>query len=285
MDKNALNLGILLILAMAFFLAATLEFTHGYRAYGVLFTVALMITLSKIRMGRKIRIDSTREVKSKLYAVAGVLIIISDLVYNYTAKDPIKTLDMMTLILGSSLIACSMSSVEVRRFGFFGASMSFSFLVLYRIFYGMFDEYTLMYKYYFIVLPSVNVAKAVGIPIDIVSFDVVRIQGIDFLISSTCSGINSMILLVSLVIGYSFVENLRDVKKIFLIAILAAFVAYVANFLRVSLLYLLDYRYGLELMKMVHVHLGWIIFAINSLLIFYMLSKLTGYVVDVERAG
>ncbi|HJZ23898.1 MAG TPA: archaeosortase C, partial [Candidatus Babeliales bacterium] len=212
MDKKTFNFGVLLLVVATFFLAATIEFAHGSKVLGIIFTFILIITLSKIKIGSKIKADiNTGDKRNKLYAVAGVLIIISVLVYNYTIKDSIGTMDMMAFLLGSSIFACSIKDFKVRKFGIFGAYMSFTFIVLYAILYSMFDNYLYKYNYYFVLIPSVNIAKAMGISLVIDSSDVVRIFGIEknlgLDVGSTCNGINSMFLLVSVVIGFSFSEN------------------------------------------------------------------------------
>jgi archaeosortase C (PEF-CTERM variant) len=281
MDKKTLNFAIQLLLIATFFLAATIEFGHGSIILGIIYAIILIIILSKVKIDWKIREDSNSgDKRFKLYAIAGILIIISVLVYNYTIKDSIGTLDMMTLILGSSIFACSVNNTKVRRFGIFGAYMSFSFLVLYAIIYSIFVDYLIKYNYYFVLVPSVNIANAVGISMVIDPPDVVRIFGVENIglaIGSTCNGVNSMFLLVSLVIGYSFAENILDIKKTLLMALIALLVAYLANILRILILFFVAYRYGLELMLNVHFHAGWIIFSVNAMIFLYILNRLMEY--------
>lgn len=266
---------------VTFFLAATIEFGHGSIILGIIYAIILIIILSKVEINWRIRENSNSgDKRFRLYAIVGILIIISVLVYNYTIKDSIGTLDMMTLMLGSSIFACSMNNTKVRRFGIFGAFMSFSFLILFAIIYGMFVNYLIEYNYFFVLVPSVNIANAIGISMVIDPPDVVRIFGVENIglaIGSTCNGVNSMLLLVSLVIGYSFAENILDIKRTLLIALIAVLIAYLANILRILILFFVAYRYGLELMLNVHFHAGWIIFSVNALIFLYILNSLIEY--------
>jgi len=52
-------------------------------------------------------------------------------------------------------------------------------------------------------------------------------------------------------------------------------VAYIANLIRVSTLYIAGFYYGKEMMYFVHVHLGWIIFVIVVAVLLYVLDKMT----------
>jgi archaeosortase C (PEF-CTERM variant) len=281
MDKKSLNFVIQLLLIVTFFLAATIEFGHGSKVLGIIFAIVFLIILSRVKIESKIKVYSNYYKNNKLYSVAGVLIIFSVLIYNYTIKDSIGTLDMMALILGSSIFTWSMNNFKVRRLGIISAYMSFSFIVLYLILYGMFDDYIIKYNYYFVLVPSVNIANAMGISVYNDSLDIIRIVGfeknIELAIGSTCNGINSMFLLVSLIIGYSFSENIHNFKKTILLVIIAAIVAYLANLIRVLLIFVVAYHYGLELMMTVHVHAGWIIFAVNSMIFLYILNRLMEY--------
>jgi len=49
--------------------------------------------------------------------------------------------------------------------------------------------------------------------------------------------------------------------------------SYFANFLRVSILVLLTYFYGVETMMIFHSHIGWILFAIILLPLMYIFMR------------
>jgi len=183
----------------------------------------------------------------------------------------------MALLFGFSLVARSIDNEQMRTLGTFGMYMSASFIALYLIAYVMLAEYLYQFDHYFVLLPSVYLAKAAGIPIEIVSTEIVRVYGIQenllLKIGGPCSGLYSMFLLIGIVVGFSVTEGFKDVRKILKIAAVAAVVSYIANLIRVSTLYGVAYLYGIDTMLTVHTHLGWILFAVTSVLILYLLSR------------
>jgi len=82
-----------------------------------------------------------------------------------------------------------------------------------------------------------------------------------------------MMLLVGIIVGYAKMERLKDKRRIGILIIVAIVVAYVANLIRVAVLYYVGYNYGIERMMFVHVHLGWIIFVVTSFGIMTLLNR------------
>ena len=79
-------------------------------------------------------------------------------------------------------------------------------------------------------------------------------------INGPYSGLYSMFLLIGIVVGYSRIEKMDIRKTLFILGFTIA-VAYIANLVRVIVLYVTAYMYGQEAMMLVHTHVGWIIFA------------------------
>lgn len=267
MNQNTL----IILLALALFLGTTVEYTYGNKALGMLLFVAAVLLLSRIK------IEKVPVTKSRVYAAAGVLIITADLMHNYLNNSPLRTLDTMVLLLGASQVLRSLSSEHARKLGSFSTYMSLSFITLYIIFYNIFSESIYKFDHYFVMLPSAYVVKALGVPVDIIATETIRMSGIRDLavkIGGPCSGLYSMFLLISIVVGYAVAENLRGVGRMIGIAAAAAVIAYVANLFRVSALLYIGYLYGSAVMMAIHTHLGWIIFAAVSMTIFYALSRI-----------
>ncbi len=236
--------------------------------------VAAIILLSRMDIRRP-----PGDIKPKFYAVIGVSIIIFDAAYNYAGlgRSGINTLDSMILLLGFSLVARSIDNEQGRMLGTFGMYMSATFIPLYLTFYVVFAEYLYKFDHYFVMLPSAYIAKAAGVPLEIVTTEIVRIYGAQenlvLKIGGPCSGLYSMFLLIGIVVGYSATEGISDVRRIIKLAAVAAVVAYTANLIRISTLYGVAYLYGIDIMMTVHVHLGWILFALTSVVILYLLSR------------
>jgi archaeosortase C (PEF-CTERM variant) len=260
---------------MAFFTGATIQFSEGSVLIGVgMFLIALALTT-------KIKLSGTYITKSsKFFVVLGAFIVIADLFYNLKETPPeFGTIDAMTFFLGASFIAYGMS--RYRRMGEFGIYMSATFITLYLVFYTLLpsfnNNFIHYFDHYFVLLPSLAIADAVSnLDIHIVATETVHFKGFEdstVVIGGPCSGLYSMILLIGIIVGYAKMERLTDRRRIFLLVVLAIFVAYIANLIRVAVLYNIGYYYGIEKMMFVHVYLGWIIFIIISFGIMMVLNK------------
>ena len=103
---------LIILLVMAFFTGATIQFSEGSVYIGVaLFLIALALT-SKIRLSGEYITKN-----SKFYIGLGVLIVLADFAYNLKEMNQLGTLDSMTFFLGASFIAYGIS--KYRRIGAF----------------------------------------------------------------------------------------------------------------------------------------------------------------------
>lgn len=255
---------ILILLILALFTGATIEMSEGSIYVGIVLFIAAAILITQIRLS-----GSTVMKRSKLYIIVGSFIVIADIGYNLinSTTTNLGTLDSMALFLGVSLIAYGLKKPQISRMGEFGAYISSIFIVLFLIFYSLFGSLDIdfMHKFdhYLILLPTVAITKLMGIPLEVIATETVRLSGVEemtIVIGGPCSGLYSMFLLIGIVAGYSRIEKIDIQKTMFILGFTIA-VAYVANLVRVIVLYVTAYMYGQETMMMVHTHLGWIIFA------------------------
>ncbi|MHA2218549.1 MAG: archaeosortase C [Candidatus Hodarchaeales archaeon] len=274
MEKKYFNV-VLILVVLSFFLGATVQFSEGSSLVGFSLFILGIILLSRIK------IEASSKIKpghSNIFALAGILIITFDIFYNSIGlgKGGINTLDTMVLLLGASLIGRSSPKGEIRKLGTFGTAMSLSFIILFLTFYVALNNQLYKFDHYFVMLPSAYLVKALGFPIEIVETETLRIGGVDDLvvkIGGPCSGLYSMFLLVGIVMGYSVTEGIDSLKKIAGLTLIAASIAYFGNFVRVSIIYIIGYLYGSEIMMSFHVHLGWILFAGTSITILFLMEK------------
>lgn len=267
---------IIFLLIFALFLGATIEISEGSALLGILLFVIAILLISRIRVGKSYVIK-----RSKLYMFVGALIVAADIAYNLLTHSELGTLDIMTFLLGISLIAYDINNEEIRRMGKFGAYMSATFIALFLFFFSLFNylniDFTHTFDHYFVLLPSVFIINAIGIPIQVISTETVRIQGVEdmsVIIGGPCSGLYSMFLLIGIMVAYTRIEHVER-RKFFALLLISIMVAYIANLIRVSTLYIAGFYYGKEMMYFVHVHLGWIIFVIVVAVLLYVLDKMT----------
>ncbi len=262
------------LLVMAFFTGATIQLSEGSVYVGIiLFLISLALTT-------KIRLSGTYITKSsKIFIVLGVFIVLADVVYNLKAMNQLGTLDSMAFFMGASFIAYGTN--QYRRMGEFGIYMSGTFIVLFLLFYSILpslnNNFIHDFDHYFVLLPSLAIANLFSnMDVHIISTETVHFKGFEdvtVVVGGPCSGLYSMFLLIGIIVGYSRMENLKDKRRIILLIVLAAFVAYISNLVRVAVLYNVGYFYGIEKMMFVHVWLGWIIFLLIAFGFMMLLNK------------
>ncbi len=273
MQNEYKNITIILSV-LALFTGATIELGEGSIIVGMLLFIVAAVLISKINLKGNEIIKG-----SKNYLITGFFIMIADILYNYINQSSIGTIDSMTFFIGTSLIAMSADRKDIKQLGNFGFYISFIFTVLYLIFYSFLGYLNInflhLFDHYFVLMPTVGLLKIIGIPVQIVAIETITLYGAEpmtIVIGGPCSGLYSMFLLIGIVAGYSRIENI-DTHKSLMMLLFAITIAYLANLVRVSILYLTAYFYGLETMSVVHTHLGWIIFAGTAGLIMYILNK------------
>ena len=264
------------LLILALFLGGTIEINEGSKTIGMIYLLIALIAITRIKMGGSSRIKKIKQP----YLLFGLGIVISVILFNLADNSEFRTLDIMTIIFGTSLIAMGIDNNELRRMGQFTAYLSFIFITLYLIFFTLFNilniNFTHVFNHYFILMPVVYILKIINIPVEVIDIETIRIQGVEemsVVIGGPCSGLYSMFLLIGIIVGYAKMEEL-DKKNIVAMLMITIIVAYISNLFRVTTLYLSGFYYGADAMMFVHTHLGWLIFAVVAGILIYLLNKM-----------
>lgn len=272
MTNENRNIAIIL-LVLALFTGATIELREGTPFIGIILFLIAAFLITRIDISK-----SQEYRRSTTLILLGSFIVLADIAFNYSRQNSIGTLDSMAFFLGISLIAAGMNSAQIKRMGQFGAYISAIFIVLFLIFYSLFGalniDFLHIFDHYFVLLPTVALMKLFGIPLEVVAIETVRMSGVEELtivIGGPCSGLYSMFLLIGIVVGYGAVEKIPWKKIMFLLGFAIA-VAYLANLVRVMILYITAYFYGYDAMMTVHTHIGWMIFAAVAGAIMYIMD-------------
>ncbi|OFV68232.1 MAG: archaeosortase C, PEF-CTERM variant [Candidatus Syntrophoarchaeum caldarius] len=272
---------ILFLFIFALFLGATVEISEGSIPLGIFLLLIALALISRIKVGKSHIVP-----ESRLHMLLGVLILVADIAYNILTQSSLGTLDIMTFMLGISLVAYDIKNEEISRMGAFGTYMSTTFLLLFIplfIIFGRLDiAFMHIFDHYFVLLPMVKILNVIGIPVEVLATETVHIPGVEemnVVIGGPCSGLYSMFLLVGIMVGYMKIEQIERHKFYSLLGI-TVIVAYFANLMRVTAICLAAFFYGKEVMYMVHVHLGWIVFVIVVAILLYILNKMA----DVKRS-
>ena len=262
----------IIFLVLALFLGATMEYGHGSKLLGILLFGIAVIAISRMTL------KATHRRTYTWYALIGILIILADIAYNVYNQSELGTLDTMTFLLGISLIASATKRDDLRSMGEFGVYVAITFIALFTFFYGTLGGFIHEFDHYAVLMPSMHLIKLIGISVDVIGTETVCLHApagdITLTIGGPCSGLYSMFLLISVIVGYTITENIRDARRILMLLGITIVIAWIANLLRVSILYLTAYHYGQDVMMTVHTHLGWIIFVVVAWGLLLGLSKI-----------
>jgi len=264
----------IILLVLALFTGATIELSEGSTVVGIVLFVLAALLITRMELTGNEGIKSSRS-----YLLIGGFIVAANLIYNFVNESDIGTLDSMAFFVGASLIAMGTNKKDIRQLGEFGFYISSVFTTLYIIFYSAFVFFNIdflhLFDHYMVLMPTVAIIKVLGIPEEIIATETVILYGAEpmtIVIGGPCSGLYSMFLLIGIVAGYSRIEKM-DAKRSFQLLGFAVLVAYIANLVRVVILYITAYLYGMDTMMMVHTHIGWMIFALTAGLIMYIMNR------------
>lgn len=267
---------VLILLVLALFTGATIEYSEGSVAVGILLFIIAAGFMSRIKLtGKHAAFKS-----SKTYIFSGLFIIAAVVAYNLGTEGSIGTLDSITTMIGASLFAMGTSKKEIRQLGEFGLYISVVFTTLFVIFYPLLGMLKIdlihLFDHYFVLMPTVILLKLINIPVEITAIETITLYGLTetmtIVIGGPCSGLYSMFLLIGIVVAYSRIEKM-SLKKSLIMLMFAVCVAYVANLARIFALYMIAYQYGMKTMMTFHTHLGWMLFAGAAGLIMYILNR------------
>ncbi|SFM56999.1 archaeosortase C [Methanolobus profundi] len=265
---------IIILLVLALFTGATIELSEGSTIMGVVLFIIAAILISRMELSGTEGLKSSRNLM-----LIGGFIVAADLIYNYVNSSELGTLDSMVFFLGASLLAMGTGKKDIKQLGEFGFYISFVFTTLYLIFYTFFGVFNIdflhLFDHYFVLMPTVMIIRLFGIPVEIIATETVILYGAEpmtILIGGPCSGLYSMFLLIGIVAGYSRIERM-DVRRSINLLGFAVAIAYIANLIRVLILYITAYLYGMDTMMMVHTHIGWMIFAVTAGGIMYLVNR------------
>ncbi|MCL7413356.1 MAG: archaeosortase C [ANME-2 cluster archaeon] len=267
----------LFLLILALFLGGTVEISEGSTVLGILLLFLALLTTSKINFGNP---DEEDKSNYTMIMLLGLGIVLSDILFNTASHSRLGTLDIMTFLFGLSLITFGINNNELRRMGTFTAFMSATFLILFLVFFSLFNrlniDFTHFFDHYFVLLPVVSILNTMQVPIEIIGTETVRMTGVEemsVIIGGPCSGLYSMFMLIGIIVGYTRLEKF-DNKQVYAMLLITAAVAYTSNIFRIISLYLVGYSYGSQTMMFVHTHLGWIIFTVVAGILLYILNKI-----------
>ncbi|MCW7080700.1 MAG: archaeosortase C [Candidatus Methanospirare jalkutatii] len=267
---------ILLAFIVISLIAAFIELSYGSVYVGIAFFFLCLCLLFFTKRSSEKKGSSSR---SLFLLFIGAILIISDITYNFISQSDIQTLDSMILLLGLSLIIANMSK-KFGDIGAFGTYMCIFFFIFFALLYIIPSKLNIKishyYGHYFIALPICSLLNIFGFDLSLPETGTIMVNGFErawLKMDLACFGWYSMILIVSALLSYNITIERFQGKKLLRMIFVMVVASYFANFLRVSILVLLTYFYGVETMMIFHSHIGWILFAIILLPLMYIFMK------------
>ncbi|WP_456478665.1 archaeosortase C [Geoglobus ahangari] len=251
-------------LLLAFLLIASfIELSYGSKILGLLFLVIAVGTLTFLPKTPHATLK-----RSIPGTVAGLAIVTADIVYNTMSGSEIQTVDSIVILLGISLAIYKSGTKysEMGKFGFFFSAIFlalFSMLFVFPIKAGIDLPY--YYGHYAVTLPVVTLLQKMNLNIGMYGERLIFVNGVEnalLKIDLACFGWYSLLLVISMLAAYGLTFSNKTWGSLAKIALLMCIAVYIANLIRVAILVMLTYYYGVETMLVVHAHLGWIFFAL-----------------------
>ena len=249
----------IIALILILLIASLIELLYGSRVLGLLFLLSLIIVLSKFKGEKRIE---------RKYKIVGLLIVAFVIIYN---KNGLGVLDVMLMLMGISL---ALSGSVIAYFTFVMSSFFVvSFILLYSLPHALGIPLPYYYGHYLVALPVVEILRRLGYDVCLSSMRTITVNGIqpvNLIIELSCFGWYSLLIALGAILAYSKTMNVRNVSKLILAT---AFAVYLANLLRIAILVVVAYDFGIEKMLLIHAHIGWILFASIVVPLLYILNN------------
>ncbi|MBU4222953.1 MAG: exosortase/archaeosortase family protein [Euryarchaeota archaeon] len=265
-------------------LLTTLSWQYTSRWIGLALLVSsLSVMYYTYRKDQK-EIAAPQEVNLKL-ASLGLLLILTDLAYNIIVKDEFRYFDYGMILAGIFIVLLNinwLSGLKIeKQMVLFSSYFVFITMVMYGFFFkgvqlllgetssgsnplwDWFSNNVVM-----ISMPILNLIGRTTADSATISFN-----GFTVGIGYACSGIESISVFASAVIAYFISINNKEIKKMLKYILIGGAALYIMNILRVIILILTGYYYGVDSMMFVHANLGWILFVIGMSIFWYLVFQ------------
>ena len=211
----------------------------------------------------------------------GLLLIIVDVTYNLYTSDEFRSLDQGMIASGAAIILLNTGALRFLKLDkkMISFSTHFLFLVisLYafasfipkEIFFNRITDLSVNTAAFFLNLIKPTSTYAV---INYPNLYNVMINFGEFVtgIGVACSGVVSITVFLSAIIAFYISSTKKNTGKMLMYTCIGVAALYFINVLRIIILVLVGYHYGLETMSFLHIHLGWIMFVLGMAVFWFL---------------
>jgi archaeosortase C (PEF-CTERM variant) len=264
-------------------LLTTLSWQYTSRWIGLALLVSSVSVMYYIYRKDHKDIVAPQEINLKV-ASLGLLLILTDLSYNIIVKDEFRYFDYGMILAGILIVLVNINCLSFLKIEKQMVLFSSYFVFITMVMYGfLFKGINLLldtdgdnnpFWNWFaqnavsVSVPLLNLIKPTFADSATISF-----SGFTVSIGYACSGIESISVFASAVIAYFISINNRNIKKILTYLLIGGAALYIVNILRVIILILTGYYYGVDTMMFVHENLGWIMFVVGMSIFWYLVFQ------------
>ncbi len=269
----ALSIGVLLFGLTIFFFGL-----YEPKLLGVTLVLLSLIALYAIHVREKKDVIYGLKINSRRIFL-GLLLIIVDISFNFLTKDPFSYFDYGMLSGGfliillnvglSNFLRLDEESVSFLTFFIFACFTLYGFL-----FVGL--EFILGDENFFLVYITKITVRMSGFflnlikPTQVISGTDINFDGFRIGVWIPCSGVESITVFLSAAISYFISTTKRNLRKMSIYTVIGVIALFFMNQIRIMTLVLVGYYFGYETMYFVHIHLGWVMFAVG-MAVFWLL--------------
>ena len=211
----------------------------------------------------------------------GLLLIIVDVTYNLYTSGEFRSLDQGMLASGAAIILLNTGVLRFLKLDEKMISFSSYFLFLVMSLYAL--GFFIPHEIYFNRMTSLSVNTAAFFlnlikptstyaVINYPDLYNVMINFGEFVvgIGVACSGVASITVFLAAIIAFYISSTKKNVGKMLIYTCIGVIALYFINVLRIVMLVLIGYHYGLETMSFFHIHLGWIMFVLGMAVFWFL---------------
>jgi archaeosortase C (PEF-CTERM variant) len=208
----------------------------------------------------------------------GIILILIDISYNIIASDTFRYFDYGVIIAGLMIILLNLNIFSFLKLSSSHTSFITYFLFITMILYGsIFSGLPFLLGNDDNILFELFTSNVVNISGNLLNFfkptaingQIINFDGFSVGIGNACSGIESISVFMSSVIAYMLAIKNKNFKLFIKYLLFGGILLYTLNIIRILMLVLIGYYYGVDNMLFAHYNIGWIFFVIGMSVFWY----------------
>ena len=222
------------------------------------------------------------QITNSKHASLGALLILVDISYNLYNSDPFRHFDFGMLLCGLIIILLNLGLFRFLKLDeemiIFTTYFLFTTMLLYGFLFSgipflLKSPTNPLFDWFTKTVTSISAIFLNTIRPTSITCNTINFNGFSVGIGYACSGIESISVFFSALIAYFVATRKYTIKKIGMYMLIGGMALYIMNILRVMIIVMVGYCYGIDTMSFVHQNLGWIMFICSMSVFWYILFR------------